>query len=97
MTNIYGNRFELNEYLNFGAEDYKKIEQNLKTEIDIIDVKTEEESEEYSQEYSNKYYENVYIFQMKTLNLKIEIFIVFFRVVQNFALKNLKTAKKQKI
>ncbi len=46
------------EYLNFGAEDYKKIEQNLKTEIDIIDVKTEEESEEDSQEYSNKYYEN---------------------------------------
>lgn len=34
---------------------------------------------------------------MKTLNLKIEIFIVFFRAVQNFALKNLKTAKKQKI
>lgn len=33
---------------------------------------------------------------MKTLNLKIEIFIVFFRVVQNFALKNLKTAKKRK-
>ena len=46
------------EYLNFGAEDYKKIEQNLKTEIDIIDVKTEEEGEEDSQEYSNKYYEN---------------------------------------
>lgn len=46
------------EYLNFGAEDYKKIEQNLKTEIDIIDVKTEEENEEDSQEYSNKYYEN---------------------------------------
>ena len=34
---------------------------------------------------------------MKTLNLKIEIFIVFFRVVQKFALKNLKTAKKKKI
>ena len=46
------------EYLNFGAEDYKKIKQNLKTEIDIIDVKIEEESEEDSQEYSNKYYEN---------------------------------------
>lgn len=46
------------EYLNFGAEDYKKINQNLKTEIDIIDVKTEEENEEDSQEYSNKYYEN---------------------------------------
>lgn len=46
------------EYLNFGAEDYKKIEQNLKTEIDIIDVKTEEENEEDSQECSNKYYEN---------------------------------------
>lgn len=46
------------EYLNFGAEDYKKIEQNLKTEIDIIDVKTEEENEKDSQKYSNKYYEN---------------------------------------
>ena len=46
------------EYLNFGAEDYKKINQNLKTEIDIIDVKTEEENEEDSQKYSNKYYEN---------------------------------------
>lgn len=46
------------EYLNFGAEDYKKINQNLKTEIDIIDVKTTEESEENNQEYSNKYYEN---------------------------------------
>ena len=38
-----------------------------------------------------------HIFQMKTLNLKIEKFIVFFRVVQKIALKNLKTAKKQKI
>ena len=47
------------EYLNFGAEDYKKINQNLKTRNwIIIDVKTEEESEEDSQEYSNKYYEN---------------------------------------
>ena len=46
------------EYLNFGAEDYKKIEQNLKTEIDIIDVKTEKENEEDSQERSNKHYEN---------------------------------------
>lgn len=34
---------------------------------------------------------------MKTLILKIEIFIVFFRTMQKFALKNLKTAKKQKI
>lgn len=46
------------EYLNFGAGDYKKINQNLKTEIDIIDVKTTEENEEDSQEYLNKYYEN---------------------------------------
>ena len=44
--------------MNFGAEDYRKIEQNLKTEIDIIDVKTTEENEEDSQEYLNKYYEN---------------------------------------
>ena len=34
---------------------------------------------------------------MKTLSLKIEIFIVLFRIMQKFALKNLKTAKKQKI
>ena len=33
------------EYLNFGASDYKKTEQNLKTEIDIINLK-EEETEE---------------------------------------------------
>ena len=38
-----------------------------------------------------------HIFQMKTLKLKIKKIIVFFRVVQKFALKNLKTAKKQKI
>ena len=37
------------------------------------------------------------LFQMKTLNLKNEKNIGFFRVVQKFALKNLKTAKKQKI
>ena len=30
--------YDENEYLNFGAEDYKKVEQNLKTEIDIIDL-----------------------------------------------------------
>ncbi len=30
------------EYLNFGAEDYKKINQSLKTEIDIIDVKPDD-------------------------------------------------------
>ena len=44
------------EYLNFGAEDYKKINQNLKTEIDIIDVKPTDETEEY---LSNKYSENI--------------------------------------
>ena len=48
------------EYLNFGAEDYKKINQNLKTEIDIIDVKPADETEENSQNYSyNKYSENI--------------------------------------
>ena len=48
------------EYLNFGAEDYKKINQNLKTEIDIIDVKPADETEENSQNYLyNKYSENI--------------------------------------
>lgn len=35
--------YDEKEYLNFGAEDYKKIEQNLKTEINIIDIKQNEE------------------------------------------------------
>lgn len=34
---------------------------------------------------------------MKTQNLKIENLLIFFRVMQKIALKNLKTAKKQKI
>ena len=33
--------YDENEYLNFGAEDYKKTSQNLKTEIDIIDLNKE--------------------------------------------------------
>ena len=37
--------YNKDEYLNFGAEDYKKINQNLKTEIDIIDLKPAEEAE----------------------------------------------------
>lgn len=45
------------EYLNFGAEDYKKINQNLKTEIDIIDVKPAEESENSNYSY-NEYSED---------------------------------------
>lgn len=51
------------EYLNFGAEDYKKINQNLKTEIDIIDIKQSDEDKEENQEkeYSSyeAYFENL--------------------------------------
>lgn len=39
------------EYLNFGAEDYKKINQSLKTEIDIIDLKKEENLDIENTEY----------------------------------------------
>ena len=39
------------EYLNFGAEDYKKINQSLKTEIDIIDLKKEENLDIKNTEY----------------------------------------------
>ena len=38
--------YNKDEYLNFGAEDYKKINQNLKTEIDIIDLKLVEKEED---------------------------------------------------
>lgn len=47
--------YDEKEYLNFGAEDYKKIEQNLKTEINIIDTKKDDEKqEEYNRNYDNK-------------------------------------------
>ncbi|CDE90204.1 aTP-dependent helicase/nuclease subunit A 2 [Clostridium sp. CAG:389] len=39
------------EYLNFGAEDYKKINQSLRTEIDIIDLKKEENLDIENTEY----------------------------------------------
>ena len=35
--------YDRNEYLNFGAEDYQKVNQNLKTEIDIIEVKKDDQ------------------------------------------------------
>ena len=45
--------YDEKEYLNFGAEDYKKIEQNLKTEINVIDTKKDEEIKENYQDYDN--------------------------------------------
>ena len=38
-------KYDESEYLNFGAEDYKKTSQNLKTEINIIDTKKIEEDD----------------------------------------------------
>ncbi|MBQ2937307.1 MAG: helicase-exonuclease AddAB subunit AddA [Clostridia bacterium] len=49
--------YDEKEYLNFGAEDYKKIGQNLKTEIDIIDTKKDEDSEN-TESYLENNYEN---------------------------------------
>lgn len=37
--------YDKSEYLNFGAEDYKKINQSLKTEINIIDTKKDDEDD----------------------------------------------------
>ena len=48
--------YDENEYLNFGAEDYKQTSQNLKTEINIIDLNKEEKSKDknsYEQNYEN--------------------------------------------
>ncbi|MCI8616995.1 MAG: hypothetical protein HFJ60_01875 [Clostridia bacterium] len=46
MSNILGEvEYDENEYLNFGAEDYKKVEQSLKTEINIINTKKEDNEE----------------------------------------------------
>ena len=47
--------YDENEYLNFGAEDYKQTNQNLKTEINIIDTKKYEENQQL---YDNKNQEN---------------------------------------
>lgn len=42
MSEVLGEvEYNKNEYLNFGAEDYKCINQNFKTEIDIINTKAE--------------------------------------------------------
>lgn len=38
--------YDENEYLNFGAEDYKKTNQSLKTEINIIDINKDESDKE---------------------------------------------------
>lgn len=54
--------YNKNEYLNFGAEDYKKIDQNLKTEIDIINTKPddlEEGQPENDSQKSNHIEENI--------------------------------------
>ena len=52
--------YDEDEYLNFGAEDYKKINQNLKTEIDIIDTKRDEDDDKNNiyLENNNYNYEN---------------------------------------
>ena len=55
-TNLGEVDYNQEEYLNFGAEDYKKINQNLKTEINVIDVKQIEEDEQSTQYI--KYSEN---------------------------------------
>ena len=46
--------YNKNEYLNFGAEDYKKIDQNLKTEIDIINTKSDDLEEGQTENDSQK-------------------------------------------
>ena len=53
--------YDKKEYLNFGAEDYQKNNQNLKTEIDIINIKKDEENQEENNiNYSNApEYENI--------------------------------------
>lgn len=53
--------YDEKEYLNFGAEDYKQNNQNLKTEIDIIDTKKDDENQEdYNSNYNNiSEYENI--------------------------------------
>ena len=44
MSEVLGEvEYDRNEYLNFGAEDYQKVNQNLKTEIDIIEVKKDDQ------------------------------------------------------
>lgn len=52
--------YDESEFLNFGANDYKKINQNLKTEIDIIDTKKMEEykiDKIYINENQDDYYD----------------------------------------
>ena len=48
--------YDKKEYLNFGAEDYKKTNQNLSTEIDIINIEKTEEDNNYIA-IENDYYD----------------------------------------
>ena len=55
MSDLLGDiEYDESEYLNLGA-DYKEEEQNLKTQIDIIDLLDEEENEEDNEENLKKY------------------------------------------
>ena len=58
--------YDKSEYLNLGAEDYKNIDQNLKTEINIINLNKDEDKnsfdeEEYEENADNEldYIENI--------------------------------------
>ena len=53
-TNDPDEPYNKNEYLNFGAEDYKKIDKNLKTEIDIINTKPDDLEEGQTENDSQK-------------------------------------------
>lgn len=51
--------YDENEYLNFGAKDYKKASQNIKTEINIIDTKKDDgENKEIKATYLENNYTN---------------------------------------
>ncbi len=50
--------YDENEYLNFGAEDYKNANQNLKTEIDIIDINQDEQEKSENIDFEEDYEEN---------------------------------------
>ena len=62
MSNELGDvEYNKDEFLNLGAEDYEKIEQNLKTEIDIIDTEKDEDINIDDEKHEIEHFEDIEI------------------------------------
>lgn len=92
MSNILGEvEYDENEYLNFGAEDYKKINQSLKTEINIIDTKKDDNTDE-----PESYFESNEIGQYNGVDIELNTDLEELEHIENIELEAKYVAKRIK-